>query len=106
ARIEFRQSAADINPYIAMAACLAAGLWGIENRIEPPPEGKGDVTFSGPPLPRTLEHAVEAFEKSELAPQLFGEGFVKHYAHTRRWEVREYQRAVTDWELRRYFETT
>jgi glutamine synthetase len=104
ARIEFRQSAADINPYIAMAVCLGAGLWGIENEVEPPPEAGGDATFSGTPLPRSLEQATELLAKSERARAVLGDAFVDHYVHTRRWEVREFARAVTDWELKRYFE--
>ena len=103
-RVEFRQTAADLQPYLAMAAGLGAGLYGIENAIEPPPETKGDASDVGPPLPRTLEQATEAFAASEAVRKIFGDGFVDHYAHTRRWEVSEYQRAVTDWELRRYFE--
>ena len=103
-RVEFRQTAADLPPYLAMAAGLGAGLYGIENAIEPPPETKGDASDVGPPLPRTLEQATEAFAASEAVRKIFGDGFVDHYAHTRRWEVSEYQRAVTDWELRRYFE--
>ncbi len=103
-RVEFRQSAADIQPYIAMAANLGAGLWGIENRAALPPETKGDATFQGPPLPRTLAEATERFAASEPARAIFGDAFVDHYAHTRRWEVRQFERAVTDWELRRYFE--
>jgi glutamine synthetase len=104
ARIEFRQSAADINAYVAMAVCLAAGLWGIENEVEPPPEAGGDATFSGAPLPRSLEQATELLDRSERARAILGAGFVDHWVHTRRWEVREFARAVTDWELRRYFE--
>jgi glutamine synthetase len=104
ARVEFRQSAADINPYLALAASLAAGLYGIEHEIEPPPAASGDGSTQGPPLPRTLSDAVGLFERSERARELFGDAFVNHYAHTRSWEVRVYDRAVTDWELARYFE--
>ncbi len=104
ARVEFRQSAADINPYLALAASVAAGLWGIEYEIEPPPAASGDASHAGPPLPRTLAEAVTRFAKSEQARELFGPKFVDHYAHTRKWEVREYDKAVTDWELKRYFE--
>lgn len=106
ARVEFRQSAADLNPYIAMAACLGAGLDGIEKGLEPPKETRGDASDQGPPLPRTLAEATELLDASEAARAIFGDAFVSHYVHTRRWEVREYERAVTDWELRRYFEAT
>jgi glutamine synthetase len=105
-RVEYRQTAADINPYVAMATNLAAGLWGIENAIEPPPPAQGDATSDpdAQTLPLTLEHAVRALEESEAAKTILGEAFVDHYARTRDWEVRQYRAAVTDWELARYFE--
>jgi glutamine synthetase len=104
-RIEYRQTAADINPYIAMAACLGAGLWGIEQELDLPAEAHGDPGDTGPMrLPRTLADATERLAKSRAAKQLFGPAFVEHYVATRRWEVRCYDKAVTDWELRRYFE--
>ncbi|MCA9606447.1 MAG: glutamine synthetase [Myxococcales bacterium] len=103
-RVEYRQTAADINPYIAMAASIGAGLFGIENAIEPPPETKGDATASGRPLPLTLEHAVNALSESVAAREILGEDFVDHYLLSREWEVRQYRAAVTDWELARYFE--
>jgi len=106
-RVEYRQTAADINPYIAMATCLGAGLWGIENKIEPPPPVSGDAgTGDGEkkPLPKTLEHATRMLAASAPARAILGEAFVDHYVRTRTWEVRQYERAVTDWELRRYFE--
>ncbi len=104
ARIEFRQPAADLNPYLGMAMSLAAGLHGIEHGIEPRPIAHGDASSEGEPLPRTLTEATERFAASTRARELFGARFVDHYAHTRRWETREYERAVTDWELKRYFE--
>jgi len=106
-RLEYRQTAADMNPYIAMAACLGAGLWGIEHGVETPPEGKGDTsgTDSGfAALPRTLKDATYMLSRCEEARVILGEPFVDHYVRTREWEVRQYERAVTDWELRRYFE--
>jgi glutamine synthetase len=109
ARVEHRQSAADINPYIAMATCLAAGLWGVENRVEPPAPIRGDAGdgSSAPPerrLPVTLADATKRLAASKIAREILGEAFVDHYVRTRDWEVRQYERAVTDWELRRYFE--
>jgi len=107
ARVEYRQAAADINPYIAMATCLAAGLWGIENRIEPPQVVKGDAgdgDGSRKKIPRTLKEATAMLKESETARKILGPAFVDHYVRTREWEVRQYERAVTDWELRRYFE--
>ncbi len=103
-RVEYRQTASDINPYIAMATTLGAGLWGARNAVAPPPPAQGDATEAGDPLPMTLEHAVEALSRSEAAKEILGEAFVDHYVRSRDWEVREYRRAVTDWELKRYFE--
>lgn len=104
ARIEMRQSASDINPYLGMAACLGAGLWGIQNEVEPPAAVEGDATEIGEPLPKTLGAAADRFAASDRVRAIFGDAFVDHYALTRRWEQREYDKAVTDWELRRYFE--
>lgn len=106
-RIEFRQPGADMNPYISMAACLAAGLYGIRERIEPPPpvEGNGYAHRDAEPLPRSLEEAVQRLKKSRIARELLGEDFVDHFVRTREWEVRQFQRAVTHWELDRYFES-
>ena len=103
-RIEYRQPAADINPYLAMAACLGAGLYGIEHALEPPQPISGDASTRGEPLPATLNDACERFSGSARCRQVFGDAFVDHYAHTRRHEVAEYRRAVSDWELKRYFE--
>ncbi len=106
-RLEYRQTAADMNPYISIATCLAAGLWGIENAREPPPASRGDASAGADPelaLPRTLKDAVARLSVSKAAREILGEGFVDHFARTREWEVRQYERAVTDWELARYFE--
>ncbi len=104
-RVEHRQCAADINPYLAMAAALASGLWGIEHETPLPPESVGDPGTGGPEaLPATLDEATRLFASSEAAVELFGDGFVDHYARTRDWEARAYRTAVTDWELKRYFE--
>ncbi len=108
ARIEFRQTAADINPYIAMATCLGSGLHGIAERIEPPPMTEGDATKEISPslaLPLTLEAAVARLRTSKAAPAVLGEPFVDHYVRARDWECREYQKSVSEWELRRYFES-
>ena len=106
-RLEYRQTAADINPYIAMAATLAAGLWGIEQEREPPPPVEGDASGRGDlaPLPRTLREATDRLSRSEHARTILGEAFVDHYVRTRDWECRQYERAVGGWELARYFET-
>lgn len=104
-RVEYRQLGADMNAYIGMAASLAAGLWGIENEIEPAEACAGNgYAADAAPLPRNLRDAVDLLKRSERAHELLGEGFVDHYVRTREWEVRQYERAVTNWELERYFE--
>ena len=104
-RVEFRLLAADMNPYVAMAASLAAGLWGIEHRVEPPEPVVGNgYRADAAPLPRNLRDAVALLDRSTVARELLGEDFVDHYLRTRTWEVRQYERAVTTWELERYFE--
>lgn len=107
-RVEYRIAAADINPYIALAAAIGSGLWGIEHKIEPDPAIEGNAysrTFPAKrQLPRTLSEAAEWLTRSKPAHALFGKPFVEHYAATRDWEEREFRRAITDWELARYFE--
>ena len=105
-RVEFRIAAADMNAYIAMATSLAAGLWGIENRVEPPApvEGNAYAAKGLAPLPRNLGEATERLKQSKLARELLGEEFVDHYVRTREWEVRAFEKAVTRWELERYME--
>jgi glutamine synthetase len=104
-RIEHRQPAADMNPYLALAATLGAGLWGIEKGLSLPAETKGDAGAAGSgKLPGTLREATALLAESKAARALFGDAFVDHYVRTREWEVREYDKAVTDWELSRYFE--
>jgi glutamine synthetase len=105
-RIECRIPGADCNPYLALAASLASGLDGIANRIEPPEAFVGDIYAAKNLLrvPYTLSQAVEAFERSEFAKRAFGNDVVEHYAHFYRTEAAAYDRAVTDWERRRYFE--
>jgi glutamine synthetase len=107
-RVEYRIAAADINPYIALAAAIGSGLWGIEQRIEPDPPLVGNAYDRQHPdhqrLPATLYEAAERLASSKAARALFGDAFVEHYAATRQWEEREFRKAVTDWELARYFE--
>jgi len=104
-RLEYRQPGADMNAYLAMAASLAAGLWGIENEVEPPEACAGNGYASdAPPLPRTLKEAVALLKQSERAREILGEEFVDHFVRTREWEARQYERAVTNWELERYLE--
>lgn len=107
-RVEFRIPGADTNPYLSLAAALGAGLWGIENKIDPgmPMTGNAYTQDVGPELqlPRSLGEAAERLHRSTAARQIFGDDFVEHFAATRDWEEREFRRHVTDWELSRYFE--
>jgi glutamine synthetase len=95
-----------VNPYLLVAAWLAAGLYGVEHRLEldTPTTGSGYADERAPRLARTLGDATTIFADSELARDLFGEAFVDHYARTRQWEWRQYADALTDWEMRRYLE--
>ena len=107
-RVEYRVTAADINPYIAAAAALGSGLWGIENKIDPGEPVVGNAYEKQLPeerrFPATLADAAMRLKSSKAARELFGDGFVDHYAATRLWESREFQRHITDWEMDRYFE--
>jgi glutamine synthetase len=105
-RLETRVNGSDSNPYLALAAALASGLYGIENELElgAAVSGSGYADRGATALPRTLEEATERFANSAIANRLFGEEFVEHFAATRRWEWKQFGRAVTDWELARYFE--
>ena len=96
----------DSNPYLALAAALASGLYGIENELSlgAPITGSGYDDKKAPALPSNLEDATRRFEKSPIARELFGDEFVEHFAATRHWEWRQFGRAVSDWEIARYFE--
>ena len=106
-RLETRCPGADINPYLAVAACIAAGLDGIERKLAlatAPIEGTNRGAENVPRAPRTLIETTRAFRQSERARDWFGDDFVEHFAATREWEWRQWQDAVTDWERKRYFE--
>lgn len=107
-RIEYRVGAADANPYLALAAALASGLYGIEHRLEPSPMVQGNaydsVQEDGLALPATLGQAAQNLKASEAAKTWFGEAFVEHFSATREWEEREYRAHISDWEMDRYFE--
>jgi glutamine synthetase len=106
-RVEVRVPGADINAYLAMAASVAAGLWGMEQKLPldlPPVIGSGYQDEKAVKLPRTLQEATDRLERSALARELLGAPFVEHFVRTREWEWRQAQQAVTDWELKRYFE--
>ena len=107
-RVEYRISAADINPHLALAAAIGSGIWGIENKVEPTDAITGNAYDVELPdefqLPRTLSEAALLFRKSKIARDLFGDDFVEHYAMTRQLEDEQQRRAITDWLLKRYFE--
>ncbi len=107
-RVEYRLGSADANPYLALAAALGSGLYGIEHEWEPAPEIKGNAYDQKHPeylaLPKTLWDSAQALKASEAARSLFGNAFVDHFAATREWEEREFRKHITDWELERYFE--
>ncbi|HHZ66126.1 MAG TPA: glutamine synthetase, partial [Flavobacteriales bacterium] len=115
ARLETRVPGSDTNPYITMAASLASGLYGIENKLklkQPNTLGNGYRDFKYGKLPNSLEEATKAMRKSKLANALFGSEFVDHFLITREWEYRNYNKqvkkksktAISNWELKRYFE--
>jgi glutamine synthetase len=107
-RVENRLVGADVNPYLAFAASLAAGLYGVEHKLElgAPVEGNAyaKADKDATPLPRTLEEATERLAHSKIAREILGDDFVDHFVATRRWEISEFNKAVTSWELERYFE--
>ena len=107
-RSEYRVAPADANPYLAEAAALASGLRGIEEGLElsDPVTGNGyeDPESLTHPLPSTLREASDRLRASDMARSCFGDVFVDHYAGTRDWEDQEHRKAVTDWDLARYFE--
>mmetsp|Transcript_44333 Transcript_44333/g.111697 ORF Transcript_44333/g.111697 Transcript_44333/m.111697 type:complete len:241 (-) Transcript_44333:1240-1962(-) len=105
-RIECRIPGADVNPYLAFAASLASGIDGIRNRTEPPAVFEGDIYQARqlPQVPMTMKAALDRFASSRFARQAFGDDVVDHYAMHTEHELVEYERAVTDWERRRYFE--
>jgi glutamine synthetase len=105
-RVEHRLPGADANPYLALAASLASGLQGIQQRLKlPPPVSDAYSVSEAAPLPRTLQEATRLFANSRAARDWFGDEFVDFYTMTRNWEVQQFERAVTDWELERYFES-
>jgi glutamine synthetase len=105
-RIENRLPGADANPYLAYAAVLAAGIRGVEHRIEPRPEfrGNGYAATGCDRVPRAMYEAIEAFQRSDLAREAFGDAVVDHYLNMAHVEQAAYDASVGDWERRRYFE--
>ena len=109
-RVEFRVGSADANPYLTAAANIAAGLDGIKNKIEPAEAVTGNAYDLQDEMPTELQlstnlrDANRDFSDSAVVREYLGDIFVEHYAASRDWEVREYERSVNDWQLKRYFE--
>ena len=105
-RAECRIPGADANPYLAMAALLAAGLDGIENQTDPGPELKGNAyeAAEAEPFPSALREAKELWDGSDFVKAAFGESVQKHYSNYARYEQQEFDQVVTDYERRRMFE--
>jgi glutamine synthetase len=105
-RIECRVGGADLNPYLGLAAQLAAGLDGIERKLELEPEMAGDMYASkkARPIPRNLRQAADALTRSKMLRAAMGDDVIDHYHHAAQWEVAEQDRVVSDWELMRGFE--
>jgi glutamine synthetase len=108
ARLEYRVAGADANPYLTVAAALAAGLEGIALALplSDPIVGNAYEQYTPPDLelPETLFEGAQKFKASTVAREYLGDDFVDHFAATREWEEREFRKHITDWELKRYFE--
>jgi glutamine synthetase len=104
-RMECRIGGSDLNPYLAMAALIAAGICGIEERMELEEPLSGDA-YAGDVghIPGTLKDAAAAMDRSAMLRAAFGEAVVDHYVRAARWELEEHERVVTDWEVARGFE--
>jgi len=105
-RVENRIPGADANTYLAFAATIAGGLYGIENQIEPGPafEGNGYTATDVPRVPWNLVEAIELLEGSDIARKAFGDEVHEHLLNTAKQEWAVFNKTVTDWELRRNFE--
>ncbi|WP_430741457.1 glutamine synthetase family protein [Streptomyces sp. P13-3-3] len=104
-RFENRLPGGDVNPYLAVAGMVAAGLHGVEQRLDLPEPCAGNAYTAGfDHVPTTLREAAELWEHSEIAKAAFGEEVVAHYRNMARVEIDAFDAAVTDWELRRSFE--
>lgn len=105
-RVECRIGGADLNPYLACAALLAAGLDGIEKKMELEPEMRGDMyaATGAREIPKTLGAAAAALNGSAMLRAAFGDAVVDHYVHAAEWEISEQNRVVTDWERARGFD--
>ncbi len=105
-RIECRIGGSDMNPYLAQAAMLAAGIRGIEEKLELAPPTRGDVyeDAAAGDIPQSLRRAVENLRGSAVLREAMGDAVVDHYARAGEWELEQFDRVVTDWEIARGFE--
>jgi glutamine synthetase len=106
-RLETRIVGSDTNPYLALSACLASGMYGVKNKLkleQPATSGNGYTDLSNGILSRNLFEATQKMKNSDLARTLLGENFVDHFTMTREWEYKQFAKVVTDWELKRYLE--
>ncbi len=104
-RVECRTGGSDLNPYLAIAALLAAGIKGIEGSMELEQPREGDsYEGEGDFIPETLKDAREALNKSEMLRHAFGDEVIDHYVRAADWEIEDFQRVVTDYEVKRGFE--
>lgn len=104
--IENRLPGSDTNPYIALAAILAAGIDGIKNKIEPIPACTGIDTYKGgyETLPKSLEEAIKDLENDDFYPNILGEEFMDNYIKLRKSEIESYNSFVSDWEYKQYMD--
>jgi len=104
-RVECRIGGSDLNPYLAIAAQIAAGIAGIEEGLELQPPAQGDV-YKGKTgsIPQTLRDARDKLTRSKMLREAMGDFVIDHYARCAEWEIEEFNRVVTDWEVARGFE--
>lgn len=105
-RVECRVGGSDLNPYLALAALLAAGIDGIEQKMELEDEFKGDAYGArrARTIPETLRGATVTLKKSKMLRAAFGDDVIDHYVRAAEWEQEDFDRQVTDWEVARGFE--
>ena len=104
-RIECRVPGADVNPYLAFAALVGAGLYGIKNKLKLEEPYSGNIYEKKVrEVPKTLNEAIQLAKKSKLLPEIFHSDVLEHYIHAAEWEQKDYDISVNDWQLRRYFE--
>ena len=104
-RIECRVPGADVNPYLSFAVLVAAGLYGIENKLKLEEPYSGNIYQKKVrEIPKTLSEAIKIAKTSKLLKNIFEADVLEHYIHAAEWEQKEYDSSVNDWQLRRYFE--